>query len=418
MHYYEKNIVDIKKEYTEYLLSIMSPYIYEGFMSMYNEALNNEIKYIEESKNNPNVKNPGILILFQLILQDVPNLNENKIKQETDRIKEASKTSDIFDKLVKAVFKSYIVLLSYNSCEKKCEIVNSKYHENINIYTFIHTCYIETARILYDHPDLFWHKFKSNEVKHNQRIIYQLINVSIKKAIKILLPMKEILDEYLNNDYIESDTNDNSDNSNSNYIHKKNKKHKYKSVEQMIKKQNKYKNKDSDKLVITTEENKFDVDDDNNDDFINNNIFDDIINENIENNNIVNVKDNNITNINENNIINIDDNENNNDIVNVNDNNIINVNNNDIVNVNENNIVNINENDNDVVNMDNDIINDEKKDVITDVFINGSELQKKPMKENNKSKNKNINNLLNNLENDNYDKDNTLNINILRKSKQ
>jgi hypothetical protein len=51
-------------------------------------------------------------------------------------------------------------------------------------------------------------------LKDNQRIIYQLTKIGIKNAIKRCLPMKEILETYLNNDYIEEE----SDNSENEYV--------------------------------------------------------------------------------------------------------------------------------------------------------------------------------------------------------
>ena len=47
MHYYEKNISDIKTEYTDYLIYLISPLIYEGIKSMYNSALEQEQKYLQ-----------------------------------------------------------------------------------------------------------------------------------------------------------------------------------------------------------------------------------------------------------------------------------------------------------------------------------------------------------------------------------
>jgi hypothetical protein len=34
-HYFEKNIVEIKNEYTDFLTNMMAPLIYEGIQSLY-----------------------------------------------------------------------------------------------------------------------------------------------------------------------------------------------------------------------------------------------------------------------------------------------------------------------------------------------------------------------------------------------
>ena len=41
-HYYEKNIVDIKQEYTSLLVDITTPLIYEGLKSIYCKAKQKE----------------------------------------------------------------------------------------------------------------------------------------------------------------------------------------------------------------------------------------------------------------------------------------------------------------------------------------------------------------------------------------
>ena len=42
MHSYEKTIVDIKTEYTDFLLHIISPLIYEGFKTIYTTSINED----------------------------------------------------------------------------------------------------------------------------------------------------------------------------------------------------------------------------------------------------------------------------------------------------------------------------------------------------------------------------------------
>jgi hypothetical protein len=203
MHYYEKNIADIKHEYTEFLIHIVSPLIYEGIKSMYNKAVDTDLKFKELSKQNQNINNPGILKLFQHFLKNIPTLNINLIESEMIRIRDSSKHADIFEKLIKAVIKSNIILLTFNASGKKCKIVNEKFHEKIDIKMFIHKIYIESARQIYNNPELFWHEYPTIEIKRNQRICMDIINKSINIAIKEILPLSDIITEYLKNDYIE-----------------------------------------------------------------------------------------------------------------------------------------------------------------------------------------------------------------------
>lgn len=205
-YYFEKTIVDTKDIYTGYLVDVLTPLLYEGFFSIYNKAKSLENTYIQASKIDPNVENPGVLILFQHFLVGVDKLSDIMIDEETKRIRDNSKCSDIFDQLIKAVFKSHIVVLTYTASKQKCKLVSEKIHEKIETKYFIHKCYVECARLFYDHPTLFWHEFSNSELKDNQRIVYQLTKIGIKNAIRRCLPMKDILETYLNNDYIEEES--------------------------------------------------------------------------------------------------------------------------------------------------------------------------------------------------------------------
>ncbi len=154
---YERNITEIKNEYTTFLVNLITPFIYEGIKSVYSFALNAHKEFTERGKHDPTVKSPGILKIFQLSLKEIPTLNNNSIEIETGRIKSGCKCSDWFDDLVRAVIKSNIVLLTFSNPKKCPEIVKEQYHNKIEIKDFIHKCYIESARLIYNNPELFWH---------------------------------------------------------------------------------------------------------------------------------------------------------------------------------------------------------------------------------------------------------------------
>ena len=200
-HYYEKNIVEIKKEYTDFLTTILTPLLYEGIKSIYDKATKLEENFKQRELEDPSVKNPGIFKIFQICLRDIPNLNSASIENETNRIKERCKCSEYFDSLLKATIKSHIVLLTFNAKNKKSKIVEERFHEKVDTNLFIHKCYIECSRTFFNYPELFWHNFSTLEIKKNQRDIYDLIKQAICEAIRKTLPIKLILDEYMKNDY-------------------------------------------------------------------------------------------------------------------------------------------------------------------------------------------------------------------------
>ena len=118
-HYFEKTIVEAKDIYTEYLINVIQPLIYEGFHSIYEKAVTLEKTYTDASKIDPNVKNPGVLILFQHFLLGIDKLNDGLIDEESKRIRDNSRCADIFDDLIKAVVKSHIIVLTYTASKKK-----------------------------------------------------------------------------------------------------------------------------------------------------------------------------------------------------------------------------------------------------------------------------------------------------------
>lgn len=199
---YEKNIVEIKNEYTTFITNIITPSIFEGIKSLYTKSIEIHNKFEEQQLRDPNAEgSPGILKIFQTCLKDIPSLNNNAIEREAERIRVSCKCSEWFDDLIKAVIKSNIVLLTFNG--NNFDLVNQKHHERIDVNDFIHKCYIESARIIYNNPELFWHEFPPLEIKRNQRDACELIKVAIKEGIRKMLPMKLILQEYLKNDYTE-----------------------------------------------------------------------------------------------------------------------------------------------------------------------------------------------------------------------
>jgi len=202
MHYYERNIVEIKTEYTNFLINIMAPLVYEGIKSMYDKAIEVEKETEQAVLQGIVTENPGVLKIFQHFLKNIQTLNSQLIEAEYIRIRDSSKHADIFEKLIKATFKSYIVLLTYNASGKECTLVNEKIHEKINIKDFIHKVYVESSKILFLNPELFWHQFPTIEQQKNKRESISIIKEAIKEALIKVLPLNDIITEYLKNDYI------------------------------------------------------------------------------------------------------------------------------------------------------------------------------------------------------------------------
>lgn len=179
-------LVETKKEYTVQLINILSPHIFEGIGSIYNQA-----KKISKSDN--------VLKNFQMFLSKIPKWDDESINIETDRIKKKIKISVSIDDLLKATIKANIIILTHIPFSQNNPEINSDFYENISINELIHKIYIESARDLWNNPYLFYHNYPHFELKKNQRDSMILIRRCIEEAIRKIIPLNFILKKYLGN---------------------------------------------------------------------------------------------------------------------------------------------------------------------------------------------------------------------------
>ena len=188
--------VEKKNEYTINLVNVLSPLVYEGLVSIYTEALN-----VSNSADN-------ILKVFQSFLRKIPKWTHEMINQETERILKNSKSCEWLSNLVKATIKSNMIILTYNPHLKLQNKIESSYYKNVNLEDFIHKIYIECARELWNNPYLMYHQYSPIELKRNQRDTINLVKDAVKEAIRRLLPLKELLEIYLDDELEENDVPD------------------------------------------------------------------------------------------------------------------------------------------------------------------------------------------------------------------
>jgi hypothetical protein len=198
---YETHVVKINEIYEEHLMSIMIPGIYEGLRQTFNEAMKYEVKFNDVSKSNPNVEKKNRLQLFQGFLRAIDRNGVQQMRDETDRIKSSSGTADIFDVLVKAVVKSKILLMTYNVDVKRRNLIDTRYHDTVVIHDFVHSCYIESAQIFHNKPELFWQTEDVMVNTNNVVEIHRNIRIAVENAIRKALPMQDIILEFLENPY-------------------------------------------------------------------------------------------------------------------------------------------------------------------------------------------------------------------------
>ena len=191
-------LVDARTEYTKQLVNILKPHILQGIISIFNDV---------KEETNKNDDNDNTLINFQNGLSKIPKWSKNFVQLEYERILSASNCDWIND-LITAVFICHTKVLTSvqrkNGQRKKTNIKVPKSPH------FIHLCYIECAREFWKNPYLFSEQQSQYEYQRNIRDAENMIADSITETVRKQLPVKNILKEYLGNDYT-SDIEDEDD---------------------------------------------------------------------------------------------------------------------------------------------------------------------------------------------------------------
>ena len=179
-------LVEAKQEYTGYLISTLTPSMYNGFRDIF-----------EQSKRIMNGN--SVFKNFQILMSNVPNWNNYMLDKEvSDITKETG--CDWLDNLITAVFVSHSKILTsvkvgnYRPRNKKIDL------KIPDTASFIHQCYVQAAREFYKNPMLFLDDttmIRPDEILKNQTLAQSIIKESVLTTIRKLLPFRSILNEYL-----------------------------------------------------------------------------------------------------------------------------------------------------------------------------------------------------------------------------
>ena len=174
-----------KSEYTEQFCLFLVPSLQSYFLGVIDEA-----KEREKDQRK-------ILWMFQNLLKDIPDWNQDKVIRETEKIVQSSRC-DYLEELLTAVFIAHTKVLSAirlsNREKKKIQITVPKLEH------FLHRSLSESARILWSNAYLFNEQGTSIERQKNLRQVESLLHQAVLQSIRGMLPVKNILREYLNND--------------------------------------------------------------------------------------------------------------------------------------------------------------------------------------------------------------------------
>lgn len=178
-------LVDAKKEYTDQLISLMSPLMIDVFHQMFQEA----------SKLSNNHK---ILQMFQKLLKEVPNWSNAMSKQHSDNI---TNKCSWFNDLLAAVFVSHVKILSAVRLQSGNKKLSLKLPTN---EVFVQNVYNNAARELYNDPYIFT-EVQSEYAR--DKALFERFGKVIESTIKELIPVQHILQTYMN----QPDNNENID---------------------------------------------------------------------------------------------------------------------------------------------------------------------------------------------------------------
>ena len=215
------SLEESKNEWISRLIYILTPCIFDGFKSIFNEALTLCKNNNEEEK---------YLMTLQNFLSRIPKWNNNIIEDETQRILDTCECNYLED-LITCV---HIIQLKTLSCIK---VGNESKKIDINIPSlkdFIHKCYINSARSLYSNIYLFKLDENSLDKQKNNREIEIMIKENVHNSITDSIPIEKLLRLYLDetketntevteeNNYILQEAPSEEDNIDNNEIHDNN----------------------------------------------------------------------------------------------------------------------------------------------------------------------------------------------------
>jgi outer membrane biosynthesis protein TonB len=172
---------EAKGEYTKQLTLFIVPTYHRFFMECLQQAATEE----------PQAKRQ--LWKFQELLSQIPDWNMDRVQRETSRLIQEIQC-DYLEELLTAVFIAHTKVLTairVGNKNKRVQITIPKLDH------FIHRALSECSRLLWSSAYLFHSELSPIEKQKNHRQIEQLLHEGIAQAIRGLLPVKNILKDYL-----------------------------------------------------------------------------------------------------------------------------------------------------------------------------------------------------------------------------
>ena len=166
-------LLETKNEYTQELVSALTPALMKHFSSVYNNIL---------------ARNKIHRLILKEFQQGLAGTAEWTDDDKRIVYKEIKSKVDWIDNLVNSFFvtKSKI-LASVNHQDHPLSMTMETAQE------FVYKCHLNTARELWKRPDLFYNRVSNIQQQKNLEQLRNLIHHSIKQTIRSSLPLREIL---------------------------------------------------------------------------------------------------------------------------------------------------------------------------------------------------------------------------------
>jgi hypothetical protein len=172
---------EAKGEYTKQLSQFIVPAFHRFFMET--------LVLAQQEETNPKRQ----LWKFQELLSQIPEWNIDKVQRETGKLIHEIQC-DYLEELLTAVFIAHTKVLTairIGNKNKRVQITVPKLDH------FLHRSLTESSRLLWSSVYLFHHELSPIDKQKNHRQIEQLLYEGVSQAIRGLLPVKNILKDYL-----------------------------------------------------------------------------------------------------------------------------------------------------------------------------------------------------------------------------
>jgi hypothetical protein len=183
---------ETRNEYLKQLATWIVPPLVEFFRKEYNDILAREGK--------------RTMTAFQIWCSEVPRWNQDVIDTHVSNLLDSCRC-DYVQELMTAVFIAHTKMLTairVNSRQKKVQITLPKLSQ------FLHRIFVECARAFWKAPFLFSEELSPIEKQKNILQAEAMCTEALSSAVRSLLPIKSILQDYLEEDGESEDSSEQS----------------------------------------------------------------------------------------------------------------------------------------------------------------------------------------------------------------